>query len=185
MNMLGLSSSVRIALIQCHWKIFLFHYIQVLCQYRLCEADHAYLTYLMRCKAWTRSLESWDRGFEFHSTHGCLCRRLSVFVLFCVYVVDTRPMSISSVQIRLRNWRRGQGPAKGCRATDEWIPSRMRTDKLTESRLATTRYETFLPLIFYHQQYQQCEHVNLSCGCAMPLKETDTKRFTIFYLNLK
>jgi hypothetical protein len=26
---------------------FLLHYKQVLCQYRLCKADHAYLTYLM------------------------------------------------------------------------------------------------------------------------------------------
>jgi hypothetical protein len=41
MNMLGLSSSVRIAHIACYWKFFLVHYIQVLCQYRLCKADHA------------------------------------------------------------------------------------------------------------------------------------------------
>jgi hypothetical protein len=41
MNMLGLSSSVRTALIT-----LLLHYAQVLCQYRLCSADHAYLTYL-------------------------------------------------------------------------------------------------------------------------------------------
>jgi hypothetical protein len=45
-NMLGLSSSVRITHIACCWKFFLFHCIQVLCQYRLCKAGHAYLTYL-------------------------------------------------------------------------------------------------------------------------------------------
>jgi hypothetical protein len=45
MNMHGLSSSVRIAHITCYW-IFL-HYTQVLCQYRLYRADHAWLTYLM------------------------------------------------------------------------------------------------------------------------------------------
>jgi hypothetical protein len=47
MNMLGLSPNVRIAHIACYWKFFLLHYTQVLCQYRLCKADHAYLTYLM------------------------------------------------------------------------------------------------------------------------------------------
>jgi hypothetical protein len=46
MNMLGLSSSVRIAHIACYWKFFLLHYTQVLCQSRLYR-DHAYLTYLM------------------------------------------------------------------------------------------------------------------------------------------
>jgi hypothetical protein len=40
-------SSVRIAHTACYWKFFLLHYTQVLCQYRLCETDHAYLTYLM------------------------------------------------------------------------------------------------------------------------------------------
>jgi hypothetical protein len=42
MNMLGLPSGIRIALITCYWKFFLLHYTQVLCQYRLCKADHAY-----------------------------------------------------------------------------------------------------------------------------------------------
>jgi hypothetical protein len=32
-----------------------------------------------------RSLERWDRGFESHSRHGCLCMRL-----FCVFVVLCR-----------------------------------------------------------------------------------------------
>jgi hypothetical protein len=41
------SSSVRIAHIAWYWKFFVLHYTQVLCQCRLCKADHAYLTYLM------------------------------------------------------------------------------------------------------------------------------------------
>jgi hypothetical protein len=47
MNMLDLLPSVRIAHIAFYWKFFLVPYIQVLCQYRFCRADHAYLTYLM------------------------------------------------------------------------------------------------------------------------------------------
>jgi hypothetical protein len=42
-NMLGLSSSTCIAHIACYWKFFLLNYIQVLCLYRLCKANHAYL----------------------------------------------------------------------------------------------------------------------------------------------
>jgi hypothetical protein len=48
MNMLGLSSSVRIEHIACYWKFLLLNYTQVLCQFRLCKADHAYLTYLTK-----------------------------------------------------------------------------------------------------------------------------------------
>jgi hypothetical protein len=47
MNMLGLSSRIRISLIACYGKFFLLHYIQVLCHSRFCKAYHAYLTYLM------------------------------------------------------------------------------------------------------------------------------------------
>jgi hypothetical protein len=47
MNMLALSSSVRIAHIACYWKFFLLHYIQVFCQSRLCKAEHTYLMHLM------------------------------------------------------------------------------------------------------------------------------------------
>jgi hypothetical protein len=36
----------------------------------------------MKC---LHSLERWDRGFESHSKHGCLCVRL-----FCVYIVLSR-----------------------------------------------------------------------------------------------
>jgi hypothetical protein len=41
MNMLGLSSSVRIAHIACCCKFLLLRYTQVLCLSRLCTADHA------------------------------------------------------------------------------------------------------------------------------------------------
>jgi hypothetical protein len=47
MNMFGLSSNVHFAHIAYYWKFFLLHYTQVLCQFRLYRADHAYLTYLM------------------------------------------------------------------------------------------------------------------------------------------
>jgi hypothetical protein len=47
MNMPSLLSSVHIAHIAYYWKFFLLSYIQVLCQPRLCNADHAYLTYLL------------------------------------------------------------------------------------------------------------------------------------------
>jgi hypothetical protein len=47
MNMFGLSPSVGTAHIACYWKFFLSHYIEVLCQYRLCKVDHANLTYLV------------------------------------------------------------------------------------------------------------------------------------------
>jgi hypothetical protein len=47
MNVLGFSSSVRIAHIAMLLKILPFALHQVLCQYRLCKADHTYLTNLM------------------------------------------------------------------------------------------------------------------------------------------
>jgi hypothetical protein len=40
-------SSILIAHITCYWKFLPVHYIQVFCQYRLCKANHVYLTYLM------------------------------------------------------------------------------------------------------------------------------------------
>jgi hypothetical protein len=43
MYVLGLSSSVRIAHRACYWKFLLLHCIHVLCQSRLCKADHGYL----------------------------------------------------------------------------------------------------------------------------------------------
>jgi hypothetical protein len=46
-NVLGFSWSVHFAHITRYWKFFLSHYTQVLCQYRLYIAEHAYLAYLM------------------------------------------------------------------------------------------------------------------------------------------
>jgi hypothetical protein len=47
----------------------------------------------------------------------------SVFVLFCVWVAALRRTDHTSKECkkRLRNWRKGQGPTKGCRAIDEWM----------------------------------------------------------------
>jgi hypothetical protein len=46
MNMRGLLSSVRIAHITRYWKFLLLHYVQFLCQCRVCKADHAYFKYV-------------------------------------------------------------------------------------------------------------------------------------------
>jgi hypothetical protein len=75
------------------------------------------------------SLERWDRGFESHSMHECLC----AFILsFCCSVCRERPCDglISRPRsptdsyrlcIGLRNWKSGQGTTKGCIATDRQI----------------------------------------------------------------
>jgi hypothetical protein len=49
----------------------------------------------------------------------CLCR--PVFRLRPRGGLITRPRSPTDCVKRLRNWRRGQGPKKGCRAIDEWM----------------------------------------------------------------
>jgi hypothetical protein len=54
MNRFCLSSSVHIAHTTCYWKFFLLHYIQVLCQCRLCKADYACL---ITC--YNGSLDTW------------------------------------------------------------------------------------------------------------------------------
>jgi hypothetical protein len=46
-------SSVHITHITCYWKFFLLYYIHVLCQYRLCEADHAILLILRYNKSFS------------------------------------------------------------------------------------------------------------------------------------
>jgi hypothetical protein len=55
-------------------------------------------------------LKRWDRGFESHSRHGCLCVRL-----FCVCVVLCAGSGLAT------GWSPVQGPTKGCRAIDEWL----------------------------------------------------------------
>jgi hypothetical protein len=73
------------------------------------------------------SLGRWDRGIESQSRHGCLCVRL-----FCVCVALCLGRGLAtgwslvqgvppSVKQWLRNWRRGQGPTKGCRVIVEWM----------------------------------------------------------------
>jgi hypothetical protein len=47
MNRFRLSSNIRITHIEFCWKFFLLHFIEVLCQDKLCKTDHAYLTHIM------------------------------------------------------------------------------------------------------------------------------------------
>jgi hypothetical protein len=70
-----------------------------------------------------RPLERLDRGFESHSGHGCLCA--FILCLCCPVCAGSGLASgWSPVQevlpsvYRLRNWKSGQGPIKGCRATE-------------------------------------------------------------------
>jgi hypothetical protein len=63
-----------------------------------------------------RSLERWDRGFESHSRHGCLCALFCVCVVLCVG--SGLAMGWSLVQgilqsvYKLGNWKSGQGPQR-------------------------------------------------------------------------
>jgi hypothetical protein len=80
------------------------------------DADHSgRVVYSMNC---LRSLERWDRGFESHSRHGCLC----AFIL-CVGRGLATGWSPSKESYRLciglRNWKTGHGPTEGRRAVDE------------------------------------------------------------------
>jgi hypothetical protein len=60
------------------------------------------------------SFDRWDHGFESHLRPGCLCMRL-----FCVCVV-TRPRSPTvCLKKLLRDWRRGQGPARAVEASEK------------------------------------------------------------------
>jgi hypothetical protein len=61
-----------------------------------------------------RPLEHWNRGFESHSRHGCLCAFI-LFLLFCVWVGPLRrahppPKESYWLSIRLKNWKWGEGP---------------------------------------------------------------------------
>jgi hypothetical protein len=71
-----------------------------------------------------RPLEHWNLGFESHSRHECLC----AFILcLCVLYRSLQalrradPSSKESYRlcIGLRNWKRGRGPTKGCRAKEK------------------------------------------------------------------
>jgi hypothetical protein len=78
MNVLRLSSGVRVAHMACYWKFFLLRYTQVLCQYRLCRADHAYLTCLLFHKSKSKSCYDRRSAGQFvlvSSTHLVLTTR--------------------------------------------------------------------------------------------------------------
>jgi hypothetical protein len=69
-------------------------------------------------------LKHWDRGFESHLRYGCLYAFI-LFVLSCVQEAALRwanTLSKESYRLckRSRNWKGGQGPAKGCRAIDRY-----------------------------------------------------------------
>jgi hypothetical protein len=78
MNMLGLSWSVGIAHIACYWRLFFLHNIQVLCRYRLCKADHAYLMAVSMTTAKFKPLTFYMSGFAFSYT-------TNMFILIILY----------------------------------------------------------------------------------------------------
>jgi hypothetical protein len=64
----------------------------------------------------------------------------SVFVLSCVQVATLRRADSPSKEFyrlckRLRNWKIGQGPTKGCRAADEDDDEYRRTQGRSSQRL--------------------------------------------------
>jgi hypothetical protein len=71
-----------------------------------------------------------------------------------------------SVWKRLRNWRKGKGPTKGCRAIDEWMKKLF---------FGLYFYIRFLYLAFYHQKsggMQWCiinlkTFLDLVCVCIL------------------
>jgi hypothetical protein len=65
-----------------------------------------------------RPLKHWDRGFESHSRHGCLCAFILCFVLFCVWRANPPFKESYRLCIGLRNWKSGQGPTKVCSAIE-------------------------------------------------------------------
>jgi hypothetical protein len=72
--------------------------------------------YGMNC---LRSLKHRDRSFESHSRYGYL--RVFILQLAALRRADPPSKEPYRLYIRLRNWKRGQGPTKDCKATDEWI----------------------------------------------------------------
>jgi hypothetical protein len=85
MNMLGLSSNVRIAHIACYWKCFLLHYTQVLCQYRLYTTDHAYLTCLMLQRQLCHLTTAKFKPLIFSMSGFTLTYTTNMFILMVLY----------------------------------------------------------------------------------------------------
>jgi hypothetical protein len=80
----------------------------------------------------------------------------SVFVLSCEGSgCDSRPRSptVCAERNKLRNWRRGQGTTKGCRATDEWIMGEILQPRPT----VLQKYET---TVFISKTYDTCNNTS-------------------------
>jgi hypothetical protein len=82
--------SVRIAHIADYWKFLLVHYVQVLCQSKLCKADHAVL--LILC--YNGSLVTWTvvslttakfKPLIFSISGSALCYAAKIFILMILY----------------------------------------------------------------------------------------------------
>jgi hypothetical protein len=84
----------------------------------------------------------------------CVCV-YSVFVLSCVWVAALRWADHSSKESTfcikiLRNWRRGQGPAKGCRAIDDLMYEWMNEWWITYSLQRRSQYSSHFCLYAFH-----------------------------------
>jgi hypothetical protein len=67
-----------------------------------------------------RQLKHWDRGFESHSRHGCLCA--FILCLRCVLATGWSPIQgVLPAVMGLQHWKIAQGPTQGCRAIDRYI----------------------------------------------------------------
>jgi hypothetical protein len=109
MNMLDFSSCVHFAYIACYWKIILLHYTQVLCQHRLCRADHVHLT----CLCYNGSLVSWMvvhlttakfKPFVFSVSGFTLSSTADMFILMIPYAFCLLPAQFCySIIVYIRN----------------------------------------------------------------------------------
>jgi hypothetical protein len=86
-----------------------------------------------------RSLGRWGCRFESHSRHGCLyVRFFCVCVVLCVgsgLATGWSPVQVVLPTLyRLRNWKSGQGPSKGCKPIAEWKWNKITEGSEFESR---------------------------------------------------
>jgi hypothetical protein len=73
-----------------------------------------------------RPLKHWDREFESHLKHGCLCAFiLCLFCLMCAVSGLAKGWfsfhGVLPTVYRSRNWKSGLGPTEGCWAVDRYI----------------------------------------------------------------